>query len=285
MFGSQYYHGIIRKYVVSFGNLFNDIVVVRKDSANNRIQTVGVPIAYGPKQKWLVRLTKDPYLDPNVAITVPRIGFEISSIVYSPTRKLSSTIKNVHLNAVDGEKKWQYVPVPYDIYFTLSIFSKNADDAAQILEQILPYFRPEYTTNVKILPEMDIVVDTPVELQSISIEDVYEADFQQRRILMHTIEYVVKAYMFGPVYDGSAGGIIRRAIVYTHDKMDEDALAVSRVAVTPSLYANGAPLFSPPDDPNDSIPIANINPDDDYGFTVDINENVLAINEPRDEQF
>ena len=166
MFGDQYYNGVIRKYVIAFGSLFNDIVIQRRNTAGQRIQSIQVPIAYGPKEKFLVRLRADPNLSQQVALTLPRMGFEITALTYNGARKLSSSLRNVAINSADNNKvKSQYVPVPYDITFALSIMCKNADDGAQILEQIVPYFRPEFTLNIRLIPELNIVVDTPVVLQ------------------------------------------------------------------------------------------------------------------------
>ena len=128
MFGAQYYHGAIRKYIIAFGNLFNDIIVQRLDSNGNRIQSLMVPLAYGPKEKWLIRMSQDPNLDQEVAITLPRMGFEIISMNYAAQRKLSSTIRNVRLKTTDNDRiDTQYTPVPYDINILLSIFVRNAD--------------------------------------------------------------------------------------------------------------------------------------------------------------
>ena len=195
MFGNSFYFGTIRKYVIAFGNLFNDIYVQRLDSNGNRIQTLAVPLAYGPKEKWLVRLVQDPNLDADVAITLPRMGFEITSLTYASQRKLSSTLRNSRLKTADLDRvDTQFVPVPYDINILLSIFVRNADDGAQILEQIVPYFRPEFVTNVRLIPEMGIVSDTPVVLQDVSIEDTYEGDFDTRRALIYNMNFSMKAY-------------------------------------------------------------------------------------------
>ena len=211
MFGNSFYFGTIRKYVIAFGNLFNDIYVQRLDSNGNRIQTLAVPLAYGPKEKWLVRLVQDPNLDADVAITLPRMGFEITNLTYASQRKLSSTLRNSRLKTSDLDRvDTQFVPVPYDINILLSIFVRNADDGAQILEQIVPYFRPEFVTNVRLIPEMGIVSDTPVVLQDVSIEDTYEGDFDTRRALIYNMNFSMKAYFYGPV---SNSGVIKRTII------------------------------------------------------------------------
>lgn len=266
MFGSQYYHGTIRKYVVAFGNLFDDIVINRLDKEGNRIQSIAVPLAYGPKEKFLVRITQDPNFDQSVALTLPRLGFEITTMTYAPQRKLSSTLRE-YKTTTDGDNLDAiYVPVPYDIQFVLSVFSANADDAMQILEQIVPYFRPEYTTNVILIPEMDISVDTPIVLESLDLEDTYDGDFETRRALIHNLTFSLKGYIYGPK---KTSGVIKRAInnIYNDEQLTEK---IQTLGVQPALYANGSPLFVPSGDPNDSISLSLINADDDYGFAKDI---------------
>ena len=150
------------------------------------------PHGDGPVYDSLVRMAQDPNLDQEVAITLPRMGFEIISMQYASTRKLSSTHKNIKFKTTDNDSlDTQYVPVPYDINILLSIFVRNADDGAQILEQILPYFRPEFTTNVRLIPEMNIVHDIPVVLQDVTIEDTYEGDFDTRRALVYNLNFFV----------------------------------------------------------------------------------------------
>ena len=274
---TSFYHGTIRKYVIAYGNLFNNIYVQRLDVNGNRIQTIAVPLAYGPREKWLARMAQDPNLDQEVQITLPRMGFEIQSLAYAPQRKLSSTLKNVKLKTSDYDRvDTQYTPVPYDINIMLSIFVRNADDGAQIVEQIVPYFRPEFTTNVILIPEMGITVDTPVVLQDISIEDTYEGNFDTRRALIYNMNFQVKAYIYGPV---SNSGLIKRAITNLYQDTAADAPTLERITVTPSQYANGAPLFSPSANPNSSVNISNISAESDYGFTVDINSDPTTLNE------
>lgn len=268
MFGAQYYHGAIRKYIIAFGNLFNDIIVQRLDSSGNRIQSLMVPLAYGPKEKWLIRMTQDPNLDQEVAITLPRMGFEIISMNYAAQRKLSSTIRNVRLKTTDNDRiDTQYTPVPYDINILLSIFVRNADDGAQILEQILPYFRPEFTTNVRLIPEMNIIVDTPVVLQDVTIEDTYEGDFDTRRALIYNLTFNVKSYIYGPI---SHSGLIKRSITNFFGDTPSGSPKIEKMTVTPSQFANGAPLTSPSANSQQSVALSAIGANTDFGFTTDI---------------
>ena len=275
IFATQYYHGLIRKYIIAFGNLFSDITIVRLNTNGQRIQTINVPLAYGPKEKWLVRLKQDPNFEQAVAITLPRIGFEITSMSYAPQRKLSSTLKNVMiLNSDKDRVKTQFVPVPYDINIALSIFVKNADDGAQILESILPYFRPEFTTNVRLIPEMNIVTDVPIVLLNVGIEDAYEGDFDTRRALVYTLDFNMKAYMYGP---STNSGVIKRAATNIYDGTAADSPKLERITVTPSQYANGAPLYSPSANASLSVNINQISANSDYGFSVDIDSDTFRL--------
>jgi hypothetical protein len=271
----QYYHGTIRKYIISFGNLFNDIVIARLNTAGERVQSIAVPLAYGPKEKFLVRLRQDPNFEQAVAITLPRMGFEITNMTYAPTRKLSSTIKNVTLKSDDNDRlKTQYVPVPYDINILLSIFVSNADDGAQILEQILPYFRPEFTTNIRLIPEMNVVVDTPVVLQDISIEDTYEGDFDTRRALIYNLSFSMKAYIYGPVANQ---GVIKRSITNIFGDVPAGSAQLERMTIEPAQYANNAPLYSPSANASLSVATSAISANSDYGFSTNIDSDTFSM--------
>ena len=275
MFGDQYYNGVIRKYVIAFGSLFNDIVIQRRNTAGQRIQSIQVPIAYGPKEKFLVRLRQDPNLSQQVALTLPRMGFEITALTYNGARKLSSSLRNVAINTADNNKvKSQYVPVPYDITFALSIMCKNADDGAQILEQIVPYFRPEFTLNIRLIPELNIVVDTPVVLQDISIEDTYEGNFEERRALVHTLNFSMKGYLYGP---SSKTGVIKRSQVFFFQDTAADIGPIERLTISPAQHANGAPM-NIPGNTESSVALSSIAANSDYGFASDIEFDQFKIN-------
>ena len=198
MLGSTFYHETIRKVVIGFGTLFNDIHITRKDSSGNVQQSMKVPLAFGPKQKFLVRLREDPNIAKSVAITLPRIGFEIGAISYDPARKLNK-IQKVKKAGTSGNKvDTQYMPVPYNIDFELYAMSKNSDDALQIVEQILPYFQPEYTITINDIVQMSNKRDVPIILTGISYEDNYEGDFTERRAIIYTLSFTAKAYLYGP---------------------------------------------------------------------------------------
>ena len=231
MLGQQFYHETIRKVIVSFGTMFNDIQLVRKDNDGSIIQTMKVPLAYGPREKFLVRLREDVDLTKQVAISLPRIGFEIKNLSYDPARKLNrvqkfKTVKGTESKQLDT----QYMPVPYNLELELYIMAKQSDDALQIVEQILPYFQPDYTITISDLGG-GTKRDVPVVLNSISYEDNYEGDFEQRRALIYTLSFNAKFYLFGPV---SSAKVIKTVQVdqYT-DMPDQSPKREQRYTVTP----------------------------------------------------
>lgn len=200
MFGHDFYHGTLRRYIIMFGNIFNEIQVDRFDSSGTKIQTLNVPIEYGPKQKFIRRIQADPTLTKEVSTVVPRLGFEFTSMAYAPARKLNTGHKFVRGESTTGNYfDYTYAPVPYDLNFSLYAFVKNAEDGTQIVEQIAPFFTPDWTVSVKVLPEMDLVVDVPIELSSIISTDEYEGDFDTKRLLTWQMDFIIKGYLFGPV--------------------------------------------------------------------------------------
>lgn len=195
MLGTYSYHEIFRRTVVAFGTLFNNIELRRTN------EVMKVPLAYGPKQKFLARLDQNP--DPTnkrVQITLPRISFEINGIQYDSSRKVSPTQKIKFPKDTD-ENKNVYMPVPYNLSFELAIISKNQEDGLQILEQILPFFQPHYNLSVKLVPDVDETKDVPVVLTSVDYEDTYEGDFASRRAIIYTLQFTVKTFLYGPVTD------------------------------------------------------------------------------------
>jgi hypothetical protein len=200
MLGQQFYHESIRKVIVAFGTTFNNIQLVRKDNDGNIKQSMKVPLAYGPRQKWLVRLNEDADLSKTVAVTLPRIGFEIQTLSYDSSRKLNRVqkfkkVKGANSNRLDT----QFMPVPYNLSIQLYIMAKQSDDALQIVEQILPYFQPDYTLTINDMTDMGIKRDVPIILNDISYEDNYQGDFETRRALIYTLDFTAKFYLYGPV--------------------------------------------------------------------------------------
>jgi hypothetical protein len=199
MFGHVFYHNTIRKYVILFGTLFNDIYINRSIPNSDEIVTTKIPISYGPKEKTLSRVLGDPELNRDVAISLPRMSFELLSLNYAPTRKLVTTNRNVNIDVDSNKLLYQYNPVPYDLIFELDIMVKNADDGTRIIEQILPFFTPEWNTTINLIPEMDLLFDIPVILNSVDSTDTYEGDYQTRRALIWTLTFTLKGYIFGPI--------------------------------------------------------------------------------------
>jgi len=225
MLGTYSYHEIFRKTVVAFGTLFNNIELRRSD------EVMKVPLAYGPKAKFLARLDQVP--DPTnkrVQITLPRISFEINGITYDSSRKVSPTQK-IAIPTSNTKNKNVFMPVPYNLGFELAIISKNQEDGLQILEQILPYFQPHYNLSVKLLPSMNEVKDVPVVLQNIDYEDDYEGDFSTRRAIIYTLQFSVKTYLYGPVTEPK---VIKKAIVDYSTSAKVTAPREVRYQVTPT---------------------------------------------------
>ena len=262
MFGHSYYHGVIRKYIIMFGNMFNDIDVVRYNNAGTASQTIRVPIAYGPKEKFLVRLRTDPNLNRDVAIQLPRLAFEITDMSYAPTRSLSKLQKNTAIGSQGDSLRSQFTPVPYDINMSLYGMFANQEDAVQVVEQILPFFRPEWTNSVKLVPSMGQYYDIPTVMTGLSIEDTYEADFQARRAIIYTFTFTVKGYIFGPV---SNKGVIKRTIVDLASDSTVGTPFNERVTLTPGLLANGSPTANS----SASIDTSSITANTSYGFAFD----------------
>ena len=233
MLGQQFYHETVRNVVVGFGTIFNNIQLVRKDNSGVIQQTMKVPLAYGPRQKFLVRLNDDADLTKAAAVTLPRIGFEITGLTYDPARKLNRVQK---FKKVKGDKSTQldtqYMPVPYNIGFQLYILAKQSDDALQVIEQILPYFQPDYTITMNDNPNMDIKKDIPVILNSISYEDDYQGDFTTRRAIIYTLDFTCKFYLYGPI---TSSKVIKTVQVDQYaDLPDTSPKREQRLTVTPS---------------------------------------------------
>ena len=233
MLGNYYYHEIIRKTIISFGTLFNDIHIRHTDSAGNASSSMKVPLAYGPSQKFLARITQQPDLNKAAQITMPRMSFEMSSIQYDSTRK--SSLVQTFKACDDGSKvKKVFMPVPYNIGFELNILSKLNDDALQIIEQILPYFQPHFNLTVDLVDSIGEKRDIPIILESVSFQDDYEGNFDTRRSLIYTLQFMAKTYLFGPIAD-SSDGLIRKVQVDMYTSTDiKTAKREMRYTVTPT---------------------------------------------------
>jgi hypothetical protein len=233
MLGQQFYHESIRKIIVAFGTTFNNIQLVRKDNDGNIKQTMKFPLAYGTRQKWLVRLNEDADLSKQVAVTLPRIGFEIQNLSYDPARKLNRVqkfkkVKGANSNRLDT----QFMPVPYNLSLQLYIMAKQSDDALQIVEQILPYFQPDYSLTINDMVDMGIKRDVPIVLNSISYEDNYQGDFAERRAVIYNLDFTCKFYLYGPV---TSQAVIKTATVDQYTDMPVNTpTRQQKYSVTPS---------------------------------------------------
>jgi len=210
-----FYHEILRRTVIAFGSLFNGITIKHTDSSDNIVSAIKVPLAYGPTQKFLARLNQSPNLNKPVQITLPRMSFEFTGLTYDASRKSTTTQYFTTKSVTDGaETKKAYLPVPYNMQFELSIMSKLNDDALQIVEQILPYFQPAYTMTVDLVDTINEKRDIPVILENITMQDDYEGDFSTRRVLIYTLRFTVKTYIFGPVSSATKDIIKKASIGY-----------------------------------------------------------------------
>ena len=196
-----FYHEILRKTVIAFGTLFNDIIIKHTNSSDDVVSTIKVPLAYGPTQKFLARLEQSPNLSKPTQITLPRMSFEFTGITYDSSRKVTTTQQfTVSDSTNENVTKKAYMPVPYNMQFELSIMSKLNDDALQIVEQILPYFQPSYNLTVTLINNgVDEKRDIPIILENVTMQDDYEGNFTTRRVLLYTLRFTAKTYLFGPV--------------------------------------------------------------------------------------
>jgi hypothetical protein len=198
-----YYHGIIRKCIVGFGTLFSDIYIDRKQGdsvTGTTIQRLQIPLAYAPKEKWLVRIEQDPTLENNTYVSLPRMSFEILGYNYDPARKVNR-MQQIKCGDGTGSVATMYTPVPYNIDLSLYILTKTQEDGLQIIEQILPTFTPEYTLTINAVPDMNVKLDIPIVLNGVSVSDEYDGDFQTRRFVTHTLNFQMKVNLFGPISD------------------------------------------------------------------------------------
>jgi hypothetical protein len=256
-----FYNRTIRKIVVAFGTMFNEIFLQRYNlDGTLKKEIFKVPLSYGSKEKYITRITSDPNLTRSVQTVVPRIAFEMTGIAYDNSRKQSSLTRNFALDA-NKELNAQYVPVPYDFNFSLSIFVRNTEDGTQILEQILPFFKPDYTLTVDFIPDMEQKYDLPIILNSVSPTTDYEGDMMTTRLIIWDLEFTVKGYIWPAVK--KPGGLIGQfsqaanthGSVITNIYNEIDAAANTQVA---TVIVQSDPL--------------NADPDDEFGFSETINE-------------
>ena len=260
MLGNYFYHEIIRKTIIAFGTLFNDVHVRHTDGQGNAESDLKVPLAYGPSQKFLARITQQADLNKAIQITMPRMSFEMTSIDYDPTRKTS--LVQTFKTCDDGSKvKKVFMPVPYNIGFELNILSKLNDDSLQILEQILPYFQPHFNLTIDLVDSIGEKRDIPIILESVNFQDDYEGNFDTRRALIHTLRFTAKTYLFGAIAD-SSDGLIRKVQVDMYSSTDRaTAKREMRYTVTPTAKED-----KNNDGVIDATDHALLEPGDSFGF-------------------
>jgi len=250
MFG-YFYNESMRRMTIAFGQLFNNIQIKRKDSSGSVIQSIRVPLAYAPKEKFLTRLDQQPDLENReFAITLPRMSFEISSIEYDAGRKLNrlQKFKKVKTSAEGKILDFNYMPVPYNISYSLNVFTATAEAGLQIIEQILPYFQPDYTVTIKAIPDLDIKRDVPIVLNSVNYEDSYSGDYTTRRAVIYTLGFTAKTYLFGPAQTQKVVKTVQSDLYSDTDQSNK--AREERIVITPNPTSADA--------------------DDDFGFTTTI---------------
>ena len=262
MLGTYFYHEILRKTIIGFGTLFNNMIVKHEDTNGNIVDEKRVPLAYGPAAKFIARLEQQPDLNKMVAITLPRMSFEMTSIAYDSSRKagITQTFK-----AVDGstnKMKKVFLPVPYNIGFELSLLTKLNDDALQVVEQILPFFQPSFSITIDLISSIGEKRDVPITLTNVTFQDDYEGDFSTRRALIYTFSFVAKTYLYGPIAENPEG-LIKKVIVDQYASVDTvNAKREMRYTVEPTAtkdYNSDGAI-----DSNDNALIV---PGDDFGFS------------------
>lgn len=199
MLNQHFYHKLIRKYVILFGNMFNNLTIIRQNlDTNVEIERFKIPIIYAPKEKYFARLQSDPDLQRELQVSLPRLSYEMTSISYDATRKQNSLLKVSAANT-STRASMQYMSVPYDLGFELNMYSRNIDDGAHIIEQILPYFNPDFTVTVNVIPALGFLKDIPIILNSVSNSIEHEGNFDAVRFVTWTLQFTMKTNFYGPV--------------------------------------------------------------------------------------
>jgi len=218
MLGTYHYHEIIRKTIIAFGTLFNTVEIRHTKQDGSEYSTMKVPIAYGPTEKFLARLEQKPDPRRRVSITLPRLAFELVSISYDNSRKIS-TMQTFKAFTNDSSKvaKKVFMPVPYNLGFRLSIMTQYNEDSMQIIEQILPVFQPSFNVTIDLVDSIGEKRDVPMVLDGINFDDNYDSGFEEKRVIIHTLDFTAKTYLFGPIADNTSGLIKKVQVDYYTD--------------------------------------------------------------------
>jgi hypothetical protein len=265
MFGTPFAHDELTKYMAIFGTLFNNIVITRDDATGKKLQSFKVPVAYGPREKFLTRNEADPELNRPYAELLPRIAYELVDFEYDSERKKTSTARWTAIKTRNGKKisyDQMWMPVPYNLKFEMTILANRLLDATRILGSIVPFFRPDFSVTVEIIPELpDYKIDVPVILNGIQPTDEYEGDFTKRRIIEYKLTFTMKAELFGPVTEAKVIKVAKVNMYGEHDQV-YDTIPTERYIVQPGLTADGQPTT----DPAQSISPLLIEETDDWGY-------------------
>ncbi len=252
MFGRHFYNEGIRRLTIAFGQLFNNVIVQTKSSTGAVTKRMRIPLAYAPKEKFLVRLDQQASLQDNreFSITLPRLGFEMTGLSYDSSRKLNKMNKFKQVKSGETGKvlNMNYTPVPYNVNYSLYSFTSSAENGLQIIEQLLPYFQPEYTVTINMVPDLGIKRDVPITLNGINYEDNYSGDFTTRRAVIYTLNFTAKTYLYGPM---SNQKVIKEVQSDLGTDTDSPLTREERIVITPNPTSADA--------------------DDDFGFTTTIN--------------
>jgi hypothetical protein len=265
---AHFYNRTIRKVVVAFGTLFNDILLVRYDKNNNTQMQMRVPLSYGPKEKYITHLSSNPSLNKSISVLVPRMSFNLDGLSYDVSRKQVTTLQSFNNTDTDGIKS-QYVPIPYDFDFSFSIYVRNTEDGTQILEQILPFFTPDFTVTVDFVNQMDRKYDIPIILKSVSSSVDYEGDMLTTRLIIWDLTFTAKGYIWPPVKGGGVAGANNLIAMYSDVGGANGTGGYGFVKVNlyedPTLNIKEAQIVV------QSNPL-NAEPDDEFGFSTTITE-------------
>ncbi|WJZ48408.1 proximal tail sheath stabilization [Synechococcus phage DSL-LC02] len=262
MLGSYFYHEVLRKTVIGFGTLFNNIKIVHKNENGSDASIMKVPIAYGPIQKFLARIEQQPDLASKQTLTLPRLSFEMKGLQYDPSRK--TTIVQTFKTTNDGTPVKVYMPVPYNVSFELNLMTKLNEDALQIIEQILPFFQPSLNITIDLVSSIGEQKDIPIVLEGIMFQDNYVGGFDERRVLIYTLNFTAKTVLFGPIANSTDGLIKKVQVDYSSNQQRTREM---RYTATPKALQdyNDDGVVNATDDP--LIPYG-----DDFGFNETISE-------------
>lgn len=270
---NYFYNETTRKYVAIFGTYFNQIKIKRTNASDVVVQEQIVPISYAPFQKVLARVVQDANLQQPSAITLPRMSFELNSMTYDGERKINPTMKIRKQTIQEGSngRGYVYAGVPYNLEFSLYIMTKYSEDAAKIMEQIVPFFNPDFTSTVKLIDDLE-PIDIPLVLNSVSTEEIYEGNFEERQSVLYTLNFTMKAWFFGPDRQKPVIKFVDvRLSQNTSPNVDIDTTWDSRITSQPGLTANGTPTT----DIDETIAYQSIEFDDDWGVI-----NIVEVNSP-----